>query len=181
MVKKGRNKKARSSSRQNKALKSSFANAKFKNPNALFRTNSAVKDNWQADKSPLQNLAAMGLKTGLNDDIKKPGGLNSTNTTFAPAAKAIELFDIPADGKIKGHTKRDVMLPVSVDDQTYIVALLKKHGTNYTKAFRDTKLNNMQHTSTKLENLANKFFALTDKEVVVEMGAKVEKLRADAA
>jgi hypothetical protein len=119
MVKKGRNKKARSSSRQNKALKSSFANAKFKNPNALFRTNSAVKDNWQADKSPLQNLAAMGLKTGLNDDIKKPGGLNSTNTTFAPAAKAIELFDIPADGKIKGHTKRDVMLPVSVDDQTY--------------------------------------------------------------
>ena len=68
MTKHGRNKKARSSSRNSKALKSSFANAKFKNPNALFQ-NDTIKAKWNPLISPLQNMSQMGLRTGVNDDI----------------------------------------------------------------------------------------------------------------
>jgi hypothetical protein len=176
MTKHGRNKKARSASRNNKAMKSSFANAKFKNPNALFRTAlPVVKESWDPKVSPVQNLANMGLKTNMNDDITAARRVKSDD--IAKKGASLELFDIPSDGSaIKGHTKRDVLLPVSVDDQQYIVKLLSKHKLNYMKMFRDTKLNNMQHTAVKLERMADKFFDLTEAQRVVDTPKAVLEL-----
>ena len=54
--------------------------------------------------------------------------------------------------------------------------LLKKHKTNYTKMFRDTRLNNMQHTAVKLEKLATKFFDLSEKQRVVDTPQAVLEL-----
>ena len=169
MVKHGRAKKARSSSRQNGALKSSYANAKFKNPNKLF-TDLVVKSKWDPRKSALKNLAEMGLKTGVNDTITNKSGQNSTNSThLLQKGAALTLYDIPPSGVIPKRTKADVMLPVSVDDQKYIKRLLTKHKLNYMKMFRDPKLNDMQHTAVKLEKLAVKFFKLKREERVVEV------------
>ena len=107
-------------------MKNSYQVAKYKNPKGLF-SNDEVKNTWNPSETPLENLKRMGLQIRANDDVKKPSGKNVVNTVKGDASKAIELFDIPADGRIKGRTKADVMLPISIDDQEYIVKLLKKH------------------------------------------------------
>jgi uncharacterized protein YdcH (DUF465 family) len=93
------------------------------------------------------------------------------------ASAAIELFDIPADGRIKGHTRADVMLPVSVDDQEYIVKLLKKHKSlDFKRIAMDTKTNRQQLSEAKVKKLATKFYKLKDEERVVECSDRVLEL-----
>mmetsp|Transcript_12718 Transcript_12718/g.25917 ORF Transcript_12718/g.25917 Transcript_12718/m.25917 type:complete len:196 (+) Transcript_12718:144-731(+) len=182
MVKHGGNKKRRSTSRQNKAMSGSHKVAKYKNPRSLFR-NQTVASNWNPSTTPLENLKNMGLKALPNDDIKKPSGLNdaSTSSSSSPPvpSKAIELFDIPLNGMIKGKTRADVMLPVSVDDQEYIVRLLKRHrkrDVDYKKMERDTKVNDRQLSAAKVRKLAVKFAGMEKKDRRVEVGDEVEKV-----
>ena len=119
-------------------------------------------------------MANMGLRSSLNDDVSKPSGNNNTNIK-ADKKTAIELFDIPADGIIKKHTKKDVMLPMSVSDQEYINKCMDKHGCDYVKMSRDIKINNYQHNKNKLRKMGEKFLALSKKDRVVQVSEKVEK------
>ncbi len=180
MVKHGRNKKARSSSRRAPKLKSSYVNGKQKFIAPKF-TDDSVRGSWDPARPPRENLRAMGLKSAVNDGVRKPSGRSEITMGSVDAGKAIELFDIPVSGKFeKGRTKADVMLGVSVERQRYIVDLLKKHGTDYVKMSRDIKVNTEQETARQLEKLANKYFKLGDKERVVECPDNVKDMIEDA-
>lgn len=128
-------------------------------------------------------MANLGLQSAVNDDIKNPAGRNQKNIVI-PAdniSRAVELFDIPtsASGEllpIPKHTKKDVLLPMSVADQEYVVRCMERHGADAAKMARDIKTNVMQHTETKLENMVAKFRGLKESERVVKFSAKVEKL-----
>ena len=119
-------------------------------------------------------MANMGLRSSLNDDVSKPAGNNNTNVS-ADRQTAIELFDIPADGIIKKHTKKDIMLPMSVSDQEYINKCMDKFGCDYVKMSRDIKINNYQHNKNSLRKMGEKFLALSKKDRVVEVSEKVAK------
>ena len=108
--------------------------------------------------------------------LLQPSG-NNVNNMKGDASTAIELFDIPADGRIKGHTRADVMLPVSVDDQEYIVKLLKKHKSlDFKRIAMDTKTNRQQLSEAKVKKLATKFYKLKDEERVVECSDRILEL-----
>ncbi len=128
-------------------------------------------------------MANLGLQSAVNDDIKNPAGRNQKNTVVPGGniKKAIELFDIPTNDKgemlpIPKHTKKDVLLPMSVDEQEYIVKCMERHGGDAGKMARDIKTNVMQHTQTKLEKMIFKFKSLKEGERVAKFSSKVAKL-----
>ena len=54
------------------------------------------------------------------------------------------------------------MYSMSVNDQKYMARLMKKHGTNYLKMFRDIKLNDMQYEEERLKRMGTKFINLKE-------------------
>jgi hypothetical protein len=126
-----------------------------------------VKAAWNKEKSPKANMASLGLQSDVNKGIMD--GKSTENDRNCN--KAIELFDIPPSGIIPSKkTYSQILLPMSVNDQKYIVPLLNKHGnSNYKAMERDLKLNNMQYTETKLSNMVKKYLSLTDEQRVVKL------------
>jgi hypothetical protein len=108
---------------------------------------------------------------GIQLDVNKGDDAVTKSSARARSSKAIEVFDIPPSGIIPSKkTYSEILLPMSVNDQNYIVPLLKKYGTTNFKALeRDIKLNNMQCTENKLSNMVRKFFSLTDEQRVVTL------------
>ena len=172
MVKQGRAKKARSGRSKTK-LKTS-ANAFYKKP--IF-SDKNVEKQWDPKLSVDVNMRKIGLVGSANADIVG-GGKRETNVG---RGDAVALFDIPQSGVIEGRTKKDIMLPMSVNDQTYIYKLTEKHGIDFKAMSFDIKtLNKQQLTRKKLENMARKFLKLDDKERVIEHDVEmVETLLAD--
>ena len=85
----------------------------------------------------------------------------------------IQLYDVPdSDSLLKGKKKR----PMDAEEQKYIVNCLDKHGTNFTKMFRDIKTNSLQHTEEKLRKLASRFFLLEDKDLIESIPDRVKEL-----
>ncbi len=136
-------------------------------------------------------MAEMGLQSGVNSSIDKRAA-SAKEQWKEPAAKpdgnkAIELFDIPqtnnANGitKLPGKTFAQTLLPVSIEDQKYIRKCLAKHGDDYKRMMRDIKTNNMQHTESKLKNMAEKFYQLTSDQVKVDIPKKVKHLMVNYA
>ncbi|KAK1734710.1 hypothetical protein QTG54_014583 [Skeletonema marinoi] len=114
-------------------------------PNILDKT---VRAMWNPRKSPAQNMSDMGLQSGVNSSIDKRAEC-AKEQWKAPEAKpdgskAIELFDIPQTNSVN----------VSIEDQKYIRKCLAKHGDDYKRMTRDIKTNDMQHTQSKLKNMA---------------------------
>ena len=88
------------------------------------------------------NMSALGLVSQVNGEVAQRG-----NAIPASSASAVELFDIPeSDNVIPKKTKSLSMLPVSVEDQKYIVKLMERYGDDYERMARDIKRNNMQHS-----------------------------------
>ena len=146
-----------------------------------------VRSQWNARKSPAQNMAAMGLQSAVNSsiDARAQFSLSHMKEHDVDERKdAIELFDIPKSDNLntngittlKGKTFAQRKLPVSVEDQNYISKCLAKHGDDYTAMFRDTKLNDMQHTSTKLRKMAARFYLLEEEYLRVDIPEKVRHL-----
>ena len=146
-----------------------------------------VRSQWNARKSPAQNMAAMGLQSAVNSsiDARAQFALSHMKQHDVDERKdAIELFDIPKSDNLntngittlKGKTFAQRKLPVSVEDQNYISKCLAKHGDDYTAMFRDTKLNDMQHTSTKLRKMAARFYLLEEEYLRVDIPEKVRHL-----
>lgn len=183
MVKHGATKKRRSGRTGRTKLKN--RNHQFyKPPQILDKT---VRAMWNPRKSPAQNLANMGLQSGVNSSIDKRAE-SAKEQWKAPEAKpdgnkAIELFDIPKTNnntngitKLEGKTYAQTLLPVSIEDQKYIRKCLAKHGDDYKRMMRDIKTNDMQHTQSKLKNMAEKFYQLTKDQVQVDIPEKVKHL-----
>lgn len=86
-----------------------------------------------------------------------------------------KLFNIPQSGIIPKKTKAAIMLPISVENQKYVLKLLQKHVSSdeissetYQTMAYDIKLNNMQHTTKQLKKLVNTFLNLKPGQCVVE-------------
>mmetsp|Transcript_37166 Transcript_37166/g.54693 ORF Transcript_37166/g.54693 Transcript_37166/m.54693 type:complete len:165 (+) Transcript_37166:99-593(+) len=160
MVKHGTNKKRRSG----RTGKTKLTNKNFIRIIPKKFHDETVKSNWDNSKTAIANLSAMGLQVDVNKDITRPDQVTGENS-----ATAVELFNIPESGEFPKKTKARIMLPQSVADQKYIARLLAKHGRDYKKMERDIKMNNMQHTETKLENMGTRFLDLSEKQRVVDL------------
>ena len=134
-------------------------------------------------------MAAMGLATSVNSTIDaRDAFAHAYIKQPTDSSKAIELFDIPESDQLHnndskkeittlpGKTYSQRTLPVSVDDQKYIIKCLKKHGDDYTAMMRDIKVNDMQHTSTKLRKMAARFYLLSEEHIRVDIPDNVRPL-----
>lgn len=145
-----------------------------------------VRSQWNPRKSPAQNMAALGLQTSVNAAIDARANFALSHIKQpADESKAIELFDIPeSDNNLNGtgittlpaRTFSQKKLPVSVEDQQYIAKCLSKHGDDYQSMMRDIKVNDMQHTSTKLRKMAARFYLLSEDHLRVDIPEKVRHL-----
>jgi hypothetical protein len=118
-------------------------------------------------------MAALGLSTNNTRDL-----LNNTNVEEqeATSSKAVELYDIPDSDNIPKSTLR--MLPVSIENQGYMVKLFAKYGSNYKKMSMDIKLTNMQHMETQLQKIGARFLLLNENQLRVELPDSVKELMA---
>ena len=133
-------------------------------------------------------MAAMGLATSVNYTIDaRDAFAHAYIKQPTDSSKAIELFDIPESDQLNNDSKKEITtlpgktysqrtLPVSVDDQKYIIKCLKKHGDDYTAMMRDIKVNDMQHTSTKLRKMAARFYLLSEEHIRVDIPDNVRPL-----
>ena len=129
-------------------------------------TDEIIAKNWNPRLSAKENFKRIGLSSGTT--------LNSTTKDSASnPSKAIELFDIPDSDKMNPSQK---MLPVSTENQKYMVPLLEKYGNDYKKMSRDMKMNPMQHTETQLRKIGSRFLLLEEKQLRVDVPEKVKEL-----
>lgn len=67
-------------------------------------------------------------------------------------------------------------LPVSIEDQKYMVRCFAKYGDDYRKMSRDIKVNDMQHTERKLQKLGEGFMLLTEAQRRVDVPESIRHL-----
>lgn len=171
MVKHGRNKKRRAGR---------IGRTKLKNKHSFRRwdpepkiANAVVRKHWDPSKSPSVNLANLGLVARPNDDAKNLAP--SERIHAATDVNVVELFDIPDSDELR-EQKRQRRCPLNEEDQKYIVKCLRKYGDDYGKAFRDTKVNYMQHTENQLRKMGARFLLLNEEQRVVEVPDKIKPL-----
>jgi len=171
MVKHGRNKKRRAGrigktkikNRKNFTRWDTNLHKKIKNP--------TVRENWDPSKSFTANLTAIGLVARPNDDVSQQQ--HSNNQAVKSGFNVVELFDIPdSDEQLKKGEKR---CPLNEEEQIYIVKCMSKYGDDYSKAFRDIKINYLQHTETKLRKLGARFLLLSPEERCEKVNTLIEK------
>lgn len=175
MVKHNHNKKRRSTSRGRTKIKNRN-NFKRWDPSPKI-SDPVVREHWDPSKSPSQNLASMGLLARPNADIKNVNGGKSPSAP-GPAnldVSIVELFDVPDSDELR-ERKRGQRCPLTGDDQQYIAKCLAKHGDDYGKAFRDVKVNCMQHTEMQLRKMGARFLLLSPEQRTVDVPERVLSL-----
>jgi hypothetical protein len=128
-----------------------------------------VKKNWDASKSAAENLRDMGL-------IAQPNQLAGGGKKGAPEKpEVIEVFDVPESDT----PSRRQRFPLHREEEAYMVRCMTKHGDNYTKMFRDTKTNDMQHTEEKLRKWGARYLLLTSEQRRLPVPDKLKALLPD--
>jgi len=146
--------------------------AKFKPPQF---GDGIVRANWDPRKTPTINLQNLGLQGAPNSSVNSRG---LSNTNKESDKSMIQLFDVPDSDTIAAIKSKN-KLPVSIEDQEYIVKCLEKHGTDYKKMSRDIKINNMQHTEEYLRKIGSRFLLLSEKQRRVDIPESLEHLMVD--
>lgn len=172
MVKHGKNKKRRAGRIGKTKLKN--RNFRFYKPPQI--TDTVMKEHWDPRKSPSINMANLGLKSNLGEKAACQSTITSLESSSS--CKAIELFDIPDSDAFPKKSSDPGRLPVSIENQKYIVELLNKYGNNYTSMARDIKLNNMQHNENQLRKIGARFLLLNENQIRVEIPDSVRALMA---
>ena len=168
-------KKALRNHRRRAGTKTRLKNGNFSRYKPPQITNQAVKAKWNPNRSVKMNMSALGLESQVNGEMSQRGNVPIP----VSGASAVELFDIPeSDNIIPKKTKSSIMLPVSVEDQKYMVKLMERHGDDYDKMARDIKRNDMQHSSHRLRKMGSRFLLLSDSQLRVELPENVEKMMA---
>lgn len=88
----------------------------------------------------------------------------------------VELFDVPDSDGLTRRSRGPRLFPMDLDDEKYVVKCMEKYGDDYTRMFRDIKVNNMQHTEEKLRKLCTRYLLLTPEQRRVEAPEKVQKI-----
>ncbi len=140
-----------------------------------------IKANWDPTKSPAVNFQNLGLLNSPNQSITNSQDLNQhqqplpSSTSDNQPCKAIELYDIPDSDTLR-KIKNQGKLPVSVENQKYMVACFSKYGDDYKSMSRDIKVNNMQHTEHHLRKLGARFLLLNASQRKVDIPEKVRDM-----
>lgn len=132
----------------------------------------AIKDEWDKNKSPADNLASFGLLSDPNSSLSNTNGVGRkhvkpTDGTQHHSAAFLGMCIVPREGRDHGKEHNPKLKTLAETDQKYASALIAKYGDNYSKMFKDTKLNFMQLTEQKLTKLCEKFNALESDERLV--------------
>jgi len=167
-------KKALRNHRRRAGTKTKLKNGNFSKYKPPQISNQAVKRTWNPNKSVQMNMTALGLEAQVNGEVAQRGNV----PVPASSASAVELFDIPDSDVIPKKTKSLSMLPVSVEDQKYMVKLMERYGDDWEKMARDIKRNNMQHSSHKLKKMGSRFLLLSEAQLRVELPENVEQMMA---
>lgn len=165
MVKHGRNKKRRAGRIGKTKLKN--RNYRFFKPPQI--TDTVIKDHWDPRKSPSVNMANLGLKC-------HPDEILVSHKQTSSSSNPIDLFDIPDSDQFPNKSSANGRLPVSIENQKYIVTLFEKYGGDYTRMARDIKLNNMQHTETQLRKIGARFLLLNENQIRVDIPDRVKEM-----
>eukprot|EP00531_Pseudo-nitzschia_arenysensis_P013584 CAMPEP_0116144230 /NCGR_PEP_ID=MMETSP0329-20121206/15893_1 /TAXON_ID=697910 /ORGANISM="Pseudo-nitzschia arenysensis, Strain B593" /LENGTH=178 /DNA_ID=CAMNT_0003639643 /DNA_START=34 /DNA_END=570 /DNA_ORIENTATION=- len=172
MVKHGRNKKRRAG-RIGKTKLKNKGNFKRWDPDLHKKIkNPVIQEHWDPSKSYSANFAAIGLVGNPNSDMRNINP--SSKPTASKEVSVVELFDIPDSDEL--GQQKEKRRPMSEDDQKYIAKCMLKHGDDYGRAFRDIKINYMQHTENQLRKLGARFLLLTSEERMVDVPEKVKSL-----
>jgi hypothetical protein len=133
-----------------------------------------IRKNWDFTKSPSVNLESMGLVSRPNNDIET----RVAPSNIKPISTAVELFDVPESDVIPKKTKSQIMLPVSIEKQRFIVKCMSKYGDDYKAMSRDNKVNDLQETQNVLRKLGARFLLLSPEQQRVEIPDKIKHLMA---
>lgn len=149
--------------------------------------NSLLKPHWDPSKTPAANLTSLGflahpnkaesstaITSRINHNNSESDPAHAGRTTAATTT-IIELFDVPESDAPSRRTK----FPLDPEEEVYISKCLQKWGDNYTRMFRDLKVNTMQHTEEKLRKLGARFLLLSPDQRQMEVPEKVKHLVPD--
>eukprot|EP00586_Coscinodiscus_wailesii_P012285 CAMPEP_0172503886 /NCGR_PEP_ID=MMETSP1066-20121228/173370_1 /TAXON_ID=671091 /ORGANISM="Coscinodiscus wailesii, Strain CCMP2513" /LENGTH=137 /DNA_ID=CAMNT_0013279815 /DNA_START=217 /DNA_END=630 /DNA_ORIENTATION=+ len=126
-------------------------------------------------------MAAVGLVNGINEKTSPLSSSSSASSRrlLPPDRETVTAdvaFNIPPSGIIPKRTMADIMFPVSVEDQQFIVRCMAKHGDDYARMSWDIKLNNEQYTENQLRKLGNRFLKLEPGQRRVDVPDKIKHL-----
>ena len=100
-----------------------------------------------------------------------------SNKNVTSSSAIVELFDVPdSDGLNCRKGRGAILFPMDIDDEKYVVKCMEKYGDNFTRMFRDIKINNMQHTEAKLRKLCTRYIFLTPEQRRMEVPDKVQEV-----
>ena len=133
------------------------------------KVNPALKKLWDPKQSAEANLASFGLVARPNTLPNRNDSAQAVTPDPTKRDAVIELFDVPESDK----PSRSQRFPLSQVDEEYIAKCLAKYGDDYTRMFRDIKVNNMQHTEHVLRKLGSRFLLLSPEQRRVEVPEKV--------
>lgn len=132
-----------------------------------------LKPHWDASKTPTANLACLGLLAHPNKAESSTAITSRTKVeSTAQAAGVIELFDVPESDEPSRRSR----FPLDKEEEEYIAKCLEKWGDNYTRMFRDIKVNKLQHTEDKLRKMGSRFLLLSSDQRRLEVSEKVKNL-----
>jgi len=140
-------------------------------------TNRAIKEVWDKDISPADNISNFGLNANPNQTLAgatgglgrkmKPKPANADSAAFVGLAKVPTETDLAKNNVADANPKRRVM---SEMDQEYAVTCIKKHGEDYEAMARDIKKCNVQQlTAHKLKKMCLLYNSLSEKEKLVSL------------
>jgi len=178
MVKHARTKKRRAGRIGKTKLKNGSFH-KFKPPQIR---DPIIKAKWDPTKSPAQNLRNLGLTALPNADINSRG--RADDVVITPSSNGSIATD--GNGTVNNNkfielygTRKEATsphLPVSIEDQKYLVRCFAKYGDDYKKMSRDIKVNDMQHTERRLQKLGDGFMLLTEAQRRVDVPESIRHL-----
>lgn len=118
-------------------------------------TNKDIKAKYDKNKTPKENLTALGLVFDSNNIH------NESSNKGKKESAAFLGFARIVDGKnfSEINPKRKLMSEV---DFEYAKDNIAKHGTNYKAMERDINTNNRQYTEQKMETLCKKYNSMLD-------------------
>ena len=145
--------------------------SKFKPPQI---SDPLIKANWDPTKSASVNLQNLGLSSAPNADVNSRGQkVQNASPKDGTSFPTIELYDIPESDSQK---QKWTNMPMSEDNQKYIIRCFEKYGDDYKKMSRDIKLNDMQHTENKLRKMGARFLLLSESQRKVDIPENIQHL-----
>ena len=125
-----------------------------------------IRNAYDKNKSPEENLASFGLDADVNHFKKKsvPGGVANKSAAFlgfAVVPQSDDLKTLPDP-----NPKRRKMSEI---DQQYVVNCIQAHADNYKAMERDIKLNVQQYTEGKMKKMCELYHSLPSKDKLVHL------------